>query len=251
MAGNTAITDTNTANKNNETWLQRNGDYLFQAGTAAAQTALSIYNNRQQNKFNASEAEKNRKFEQEMSNTAYQRAYEDMAKAGLNPHLAGGAGGASTPAGGSASGSMAETPDLMSLNNYSNQTALTKAQVDNLNAQTEAQTLSNPYIPKKTKAEIAKTEAETKLTEAQTNNVRKEFNLLDNQEKLQALELIRQHETAQNDAVKAKIEKEFYSTKFGRFARKAGMTMAEIRGITGIASEKMKEAKGAVMPIAR
>ena len=38
-------------------------------------------------------------FQREMSNTSYQRAMQDMQKAGLNPILAGKVGGASTPTG--------------------------------------------------------------------------------------------------------------------------------------------------------
>lgn len=56
-----------------------------------------------QRDFNAAEAQKQRDWEQYMSNTAYQRQVEDMRSAGINPGLVNGSG-ASAPGGAAASG---------------------------------------------------------------------------------------------------------------------------------------------------
>lgn len=62
----------------------------------------------EQRAYNSAEAEKNREFQREMSNTAYQRAVKDLEAAGLNKWLAvtgGNGASASTPSGSSATSS--------------------------------------------------------------------------------------------------------------------------------------------------
>lgn len=79
-----------------------------------------VYNHIEQQaamSYNSAEAAKNRAWQKQMSNTSYQRAVEDMRKAGINPILAYTQGGASTPSGaqgtiGSASMGMASSSAL-------------------------------------------------------------------------------------------------------------------------------------------
>lgn len=90
-------------------------------GSSALNTGLNIWQADKMRNFNASEAEKarafsaeqaslQRDFEERMSSTSYQRAIEDMKKAGLNVGALGGSmAGASTPSGATAQTSQASS----------------------------------------------------------------------------------------------------------------------------------------------
>lgn len=149
------------------------------------------------NQFNAAEAEKQRAWETEMQNTAYQRQVADMQKAGINPALAMSNGQPATPSGASAqsvspSGASMNMSDLMQALLLPMNRNILKAQAKNIQADTDkkiAETketegkieqlrLINQYYPEVTEASLDKIASEIGLTREQINKTALEADLV-------------------------------------------------------------------------
>ena len=92
----------------------------------AVGTGVNMHENKKNREFSAAEALLQRKWQTEMDNTKYQRAVEDMEKAGINPAMVfgGGAGGGgiSTPNGAAAhaTGNSSTVMNMNTINSAAN-----------------------------------------------------------------------------------------------------------------------------------
>lgn len=143
---------------------------LFSSNTSAQNTQANIGMQQQTNQMNVEEAQKNRDFQQQMSSTAYQRSAQDMQKAGLNPAMMFGSGGAASTPSGSMPSLTAPKSDLRSP--WSD---LGGAVSKGLDAAVTAKTMERMTEEiAKIRTEAARTEAETVTEKARPELVRRE-----------------------------------------------------------------------------
>lgn len=161
------------------------------------------------NKMSVEEAQRNRDYQERLSNSAYQRSMQDMAAAGLNPILAYQKGGASSPSGSQAAFNTAHMEAARAIPFESKNVAadavntalsLQKSQQENVNMK---------YTADNIQSQTAKTISEENLNKVKLQILGEELS------------------PAQLRKIVAEQDKSVYQSSAGQVARKAGTFATE------------------------